>query len=68
MKVEKVTYGEGGFDPAKPDGNVISRDLVEVDEPDPEGDVDLAPVRAKVAKITNAATREALSALLDVLA
>lgn len=36
MKVTRTTYGEGGYDPSKPNNNVVEEEVIEVPDPDEE--------------------------------
>lgn len=47
-----VTYGPGGYDPTKPDDNVVSVEDVPDPEPDPEP-VDPGTVIASIAAMTD---------------
>jgi len=61
---ENVTYGEGGYDPSKPNSNVVSVETV----PDPPAPPDPAVLRAQINKATTVTQlRGALSAALDYL-
>lgn len=48
MELEIITYGKGGFDAKKPDGNVLERRLEETQEPDPS---DADRLRARIAEL-----------------
>lgn len=62
---EHVIYGEGGYDPSKPDDNIVSRETV----PDPPAPVDIAALRTTVSKATTVtALRGAMLAYLDAVA
>ena len=58
MRVE--TYGEGGFDPSKPNNNVVAVDELVDREPEPSADERLAAIERRhsllVAKIAAATT------------
>jgi hypothetical protein len=47
---EFITYGDGGFDPSKPDNNVVAR--FTVDDPEPPAPDPLATLIADLAKAT----------------
>lgn len=54
-----VTYGEGGYDPSKPNNNIIEQ----VEVPDPE----LAVDTFALAEALNSLPKETLDALKDAL-
>ena len=54
--MEQITYGEGGFDPSKPDDNVVARFTVD-DPPEVPTDAD----RVAALEAQNAALLAALS-------
>lgn len=71
MQIERVVYGEGGFDPDKPDGNVVEREVIEVDDPQATPGVDPAAVEQAKTQLAKATTinqvKAALGPLLDAL-
>jgi hypothetical protein len=71
MSIADVTYGPGGFDPAKPDGNVTEAGTVEVppheinrDTIEAQAVAALARNRALIAD-ANVTTAEAVAAVKD---
>jgi hypothetical protein len=57
---EFITYGEGGFDPDKPDNNVVAR--FTVDDPEPVAPDPLATLIADLSKATTLAQVRAAAA------
>lgn len=44
---EQITYGEGGYDPSKPDGNVVARFTVDYSPAVPTAEERLAALEAQ---------------------
>ena len=63
--MQQTTYGHGGFDPSKPNGNVIREEVVEVpDTPvDPQSQK-IAELEATVTALTEQATGKITKAQL----
>jgi hypothetical protein len=51
--IEKiVTYGIGGFDPTKPNNNIVEEYEVEVPDPEPTPEEEIAALQAAVDTLT----------------
>lgn len=65
---ENVVYGEGGYDPSKPNNNIVSVETVP-DPPAADPGIDIAALRSTVSKATTVtALRGAMMAYLDAVA
>lgn len=65
---EIVTYGEGGYDPSKPNNNIVSVETVP-DLPAADPAIDIAALKATVAKATTVPQlRGAMMAYLNAVA
>lgn len=66
MKTNYVTYGPGGYDPGKPNNNIVSEGVV--DMPDPAPTVSMKDLRAQLAAAgTIVATKAVLATMLNVM-
>lgn len=66
MRSQHVIYGPGGYDPTKPNNNVIDAELVDV--PDGPPTISAKALRSQLAAATTvAATKAVLAELVDAL-
>jgi hypothetical protein len=52
MKQKQITYGIGGFDPTKPNNNIVEEYEVEVPDPEPTPEEQIAALQAAVDTLT----------------